>query len=43
MTTDKQLLVSRSGRGWENNTDSYRKGIVKDDEKRVRLREDRGL
>jgi len=43
MPTDKRLLAPRCGRGWENNTDSYRKGRVKDDEKRVRLRVDRGL
>ena len=43
MTTDRQLLASRSGRGWENNTGSYRKGTVKDDENLIHLREDRCL
>jgi hypothetical protein len=43
MTTDKKLLASRSGRRWDKRTDSDRKGIVKDDEKCVRLRKDRGL
>jgi hypothetical protein len=43
MTTDKKLLASRSGCRWDKNTDSDRKGIVKNDEKQVRVREDRGL
>jgi hypothetical protein len=43
MKTDKQLLASRPGRRLENNTDSDHKGIVKDDEKLVRLKQDRGL
>ena len=43
MSTDKQLLASRSGRRWDKNTDSDRKGIGKNDEESVRLRADRGL
>jgi hypothetical protein len=43
MMTDKQLLASSSGCRWDKNTDSDRKGIVKDGKKQVRLREDRGL
>jgi hypothetical protein len=43
MMTDKQLLASRSGGRWDKKTDSDHKGKVKNDKKRVRLRENRGL